>query len=199
MKATKLVLLMFVVALSAHAEGWMTTLSYNVAIPGQQMKPFISNPSLLGFALDARRIVSPHVSVGASLGHQVFYWKTGQAVSLENGFFGGTQYRFLNTLPFMLNSHYYFHLKNELRPYLGINLGGYYAWQRSEIGIVVMEGRQWNWGLAPEVGMLIPVGASNLNVGTKLSYLGLPGETTLGDPRQQLFASIYLGLSFYHR
>jgi hypothetical protein len=160
------------------------------------MKPFIHNTSLLGFGLDVRKFVSSTVSVGASLGHQVFYWKTGESLSLENGFFGSTPYRYLNTLPLMLNSHYYLNLSNGFKSYLGLNIGGYYAWQRAEMGIVVKEDRQWRWGLAPEAGILLPVGAMHMNMGTKLNYLGLPGESTLGDPRKQLFISFFIGLSF---
>ena len=131
-----------------------------------------------------------------ALGHQVFYWKSHDPASLENGFFANTQYRFLNTLPFMMTTHYYFHMSNGLKPYVGANVGGYYAWQRAEMGIVVKEDRKWRWGLAPEAGMLIPVGTMHMNIGTKLSYLGLPGESSLGDPQKQLFMSFYVGLSF---
>lgn len=196
MNAVKVVLCILFFAVSAQSKGWMATLNYNVAVPGQQMESFINNTSLLGFAIDARKFVSPKVSVGASLGHQVFYWKTGETVSLENGFFGTTQYKFLNTLPLMLSSHYHFTMSRNVHPYLGLNVGGYYGWQRAEMGIVVKEDRQWRWGLAPEFGVLFPVGAMHMNVGTKLSYLGLPGDAMLGDPREQLFMSIFVGLSF---
>ncbi|MBN1480072.1 hypothetical protein EH223_19155 [candidate division KSB1 bacterium] len=197
MKAIKTVLLIFLFSVSVQSKGWMVTVNYNVAVPGQQMQPFIKNTSLLGFGLDARKLISPHISLGASFGHQVFYWKTSETASLENGFFGSTQYRFLNTLPLMLNSHYYFNLSNGIEPYLGLNCGGYYGWQRAEMGIVVKEDRKWRWGLAPEAGVLVPVGTMRMNIGTKLSYLGLPGESMLGDPRKQLFMSFYVGLSFF--
>ena len=195
MKKTLLLILIF--AATAFAKDWFFNISYNVAVPGQQMKPFITNTSFLGFGFDARRFVSAHVSLGGSVGHQVFYWKTDDPVTLQNGFFSGTQYRFMNTIPIMLNMHYYIGSTDRIRAYLGLNAGGTFAWQRSEMGIVVMEGRQWRWGLAPEAGVIVPVGQMNLNIGTKLNYLGLPGETTLGDPQKQLFFSLNLGLTFY--
>lgn len=197
MKALKVVLLFFLFSVSVQAKGWMVAVDYNIAVPGRQMQPYIKSTSLLGFGLDARKLVSPHISLGLSIGHQVFYWKTGETATLENGFFGTTRYRFLNTLPLMLNSHYYFRLLNNVEPYLGINVGGYYGWQRSEMGIVVKEDRTWRWGLAPEAGVCLPVGSMRMNIGTKLSYLGLPGEARLGDPRNQLFMSFYIGLSFF--
>lgn len=195
-KAMYRVLVILALACAAQAKDWMATINYNVAVPGQQMKPYINNTSLLGFTLDARKFVSPAVSLGASLGHQVFYWRSSEIPSLENGFFSNTQYRFLNTLPFMLTAHYYFHMPNGMKPYLGAHVGGYYAWQRAEMGIVVQENRKWRWGIAPEAGVLIPVGAMHMNIGSKLSYLGLPGETSLGDPQKQLFMSFFVGLSF---
>jgi len=193
MKAIKIVLLIFLFTISVQSKGWMTTLNYNVAIPGQQMKPLVNNPSLLGFSLDARKFVSPQFAIGASLGNQVFYWKSGEHVSLENGFLGGNQYHILNTLPVMLTSQYYFKMPNGFRPYVGLHFGGYYAWQRSEMGIVVMEDRKWHWGMAPEAGVLVPIGGSLINFGTKFSYIG---NTNLGDPQKQLFVSFYVGLSF---
>ncbi|MBN1559385.1 hypothetical protein JW998_04000 [candidate division KSB1 bacterium] len=195
-RATYRLLLILALTMTTHAKDWLATINYNVAVPGQQMKPYINNTSLLGFGLDARKFVSPSVSLGASFGHQVFYWRSGEPASLENGFFTTTQYRFLNTLPFMLSSHYYFHLANGMKPYLGAHVGGYYAWQRAEMGIVVKEDRKWRWGIAPEAGVLIPVGTLHMNIGTKLSYLGLPGEALLGDPQRQLFMSFFVGLTF---
>lgn len=193
MKAIKIVLLIFLLTISVRSEGWMASLNYNVAIPGQEMKPQINNTSLLGFSLDARKFVSPQFAVGASLGNQIFYCKSNEPTSLGNNFLGGSQYHFLNTIPLMLTSQYYFNFAKSFKPYLGLNIGGYYAWQRSEKGLVVMEDRNWHWGVAPGAGVIVPVGATNMNFGTKFSYIS---DSNLGDPQKQLFISFYVGLSF---
>lgn len=193
MKAIKVVLLIFLLAMSAKSEGWMASLNYNVAIPGQEMKPQINNPSLLGFSLNAHKFVAPQFAIGASLGNQIFYCKCNEPSTLEDNFFGGSRYQFLNTIPLMLTSQYYFNFAKSFKPYVGMNIGGYYAWQRSERGLVVMEDRNWHWGLAPEAGVIVPMGATNMNLGTKFSYIS---DTNLGDPQKQLFISFYVGLSF---
>ena len=190
--------LLVILTASASAGDWFYNMSYNVAVPGKQMRPLINNTSFLGVSFEARNMLSSHFSVGVSAGQQVFYWKTHEAVSLQNGFFSGAPYRFLNTVPVMLNAHYYMGGSSRIRPYIGLNAGGFYVWQRSEMGIVVMEGRQWRWGAAPEAGVIVPVGRMNVNLGTKLSYLGLPGESRLGDPQKQLFFSFNVGLTLRH-
>ena len=194
---SRVLLFIVVFATTASAGDWFYNISYNVAVPGRQMRPFINNTSFLGFNLDARKMVSPHASIGAAVGHQVFYWKTNEPMSLQNGFFSGTPYRFMNTIPLMVNSHYYIGNSDRIKPFVGLNAGGFYAWQRSEMGIVVMEGRRWRWGIAPEFGVIVPVGQMKVNIGTKLSYLGLPGESNLGDPQKQMFFSFNVGLAFY--
>ena len=197
MKLTML-LLIAVFATTASAGDWFYNVSYNVAVPGQQMRPAINSTSFIGFNLDARKMISSNASIGAAVGHQVFYWKTNEPVSLQNGFFSGMPYRFLNTIPMMLNAHYYLGKSDRIKPYIGLNAGGFYAWQRSEMGIVVMEGRQWRWGAAPEAGVIVPVGRMKVNIGTKLSYLGFFGESSLGDPQKQLFFSFNVGLTLHH-
>ncbi len=183
---------------AAFAGDWFYNVNYNVAVPGRQMRPFIHNTSFLGFGFDARKMVSTQTSIGASVGHQIFYWKTNEPVTLQSGFFSGSSYRFLNTIPAMLSVHHYFGRFDRIKPYLGFNAGGFFAWQRSEMGIVVMEGRQWRWGAAPEAGIIVPIGQMNVNIGTKLSYLGLPGGSGLGDSQKQLFFSFNVGLILHH-
>lgn len=193
MKAITVVLVIFLLAVSAQSKGWMASVDYHVAIPGQEMKPQINNPSLLGFSLDARKFISPQFAVGANLGNQVFYCKCHNASSLEDNFFGGSQYYFLNTIPLMLTSQYYFNFAKSFKPYLGLNVGGYYAWQRSEKGLVVMDDRKWHWGFAPGAGVLLPVAGTYMNMGTKISFIS---DSNLGDPQKQLFMSFYVGFSF---
>ena len=86
MKAIKITVLIFLLAVSARSEGWMASLNYNVAIPGQEMKPQINNPSLLGFSLDARKFIAPQFAVGASLGNQIFYCKSQTSTSIRQFF-----------------------------------------------------------------------------------------------------------------
>ena len=196
MKKSLAVILFLILSLSAGAQNWLMNLNYNIALPGSEMKQYINNPSFLGFSFDVRRFVSPSVTMGASFGQQLFYWQNSQQLELESTRLNGSQFRFMNAFPIMINSHFYFGDSGFVRPFVGLNMGGFYAWQRSELGIVVKEGRQWQWGVAPELGVMFPVGTMTMNVGTKMSYLATPHSSTLGDPPNQLYFGINVGVVF---
>ena len=196
MKTSVAVILILMLSISVGAQTWLMNLNYNIALPGSEMKQYINNPSLLGFSMDIRRFVSPNVTVGGSFGQQLFYWQHGGQLELESTQLKGSQFRFMNTFPLMVNSHFYFSDSGFVRPFLGLHLGGLYAWQRSEMGIVVKDGRQWQWGLAPELGVVFPVGTMTMNVGTKMSYLASPEGSSLGDPPNQLYFGFNVGVAF---
>jgi hypothetical protein len=42
------------------------------------------------------------------------------------------------------------------RPFFGLNAGGYVVERRVEVGLLATEERKWQWGIAPEVGILFP-------------------------------------------
>ena len=57
----------------------------------------------------------------------------------------------------MLNAHYYMGEKGEIRPYAGLSAGGYYVNQELQVGIATFQNDSWEWGVAPELGVIIPV------------------------------------------
>ena len=190
----KLILVLIILPLTIVAQEWLVKVDYNIGVPGQQIKSYIHNTSFLGFSVDARRMVSSNVSIGASMGHQAFYWKTQNHLDIENGLIFVNQYRFLNTLPIMLNSHYYLDQPSlPVKPYAGMSLGAYYIWKRSDAGIVVLDGRQWYWGLAPEIGFFLPVGSMRLNVSGRWNLLNLSSDAFIA-AGQEMFFSLNLGV-----
>ncbi len=70
----------------------------------------------------------------------------------------GTQIRYINSIPLMLNAHYYIGGKrDQLRPYLGVNVGTYYITQRLDMGVYTLQNDNWHFGIAPEFGFLAEV------------------------------------------
>jgi outer membrane protein W len=57
----------------------------------------------------------------------------------------------------MLNLHHYLGERGNIRPYLGLNAGGFIMLQRFEMGIFSLQKDSFEWGLIPEVGAVIPL------------------------------------------
>jgi hypothetical protein len=55
----------------------------------------------------------------------------------------------------MLNAHQYFVKRKGIRPYIGLNAGGFYMLQRFDIGIHSFQEDEWQWGIAPEIGVVV--------------------------------------------
>ena len=97
------------------------------------------------------------MSVGLYFGWNVFAETTDTLISFSGFDVSGVQYRYINAFPIMATAHYYFGRRRGIRPYLGGGLGTYHSKYRLEIGQVAFESNQWHLGVAPEVGVIIPV------------------------------------------
>jgi outer membrane protein W len=52
--------------------------------------------------------------------------------------------------------HYYFGGKN-IKPYLGLGAGVFYVKRQFEIGLLTTNINKWQFGLAPEIGIMFPI------------------------------------------
>ena len=151
-----LVLLMFGTGFS-QKEQWYGAFTYSVSIPTGDTKTFIEEISWRGIGLDYRYMIDRTYSVGLSFGWNVLYERSTRTTQTDNGAVTGTSDRTINAFPIMANIHYYFGERKSIRPYVGLNAGGYVMNQRFEIGVFAWERDSWEWGIAPEAGVVIPV------------------------------------------
>ena len=92
----------------------------------------------------------------------------------------GLQDRTINAIPIMLNAHQYFGKRKGIRPYIGLNAGGFWMLQRFDIGIYRFQEDEWQWGIAPEIGVLVPLkGNSSIIVNGKYNY-AFTGDSPVG-------------------
>ena len=200
MKFNKIFYWLFLVAVclliplnQGYAQKWYRVVTYQVSFPVGDTKDFTGSTSFLGFGLDFRYTVQKSTTVGLALGWNIFSERTTKTAELGSqnpGAITGTQDRYLNSFPIMANVHYYFGKKRGIRPYVGLNAGGFYMLQRFDIGVVSLQKDRWEWGIAPEAGVIIPIernlaimisgkynyaftGKSPLDTDIKHSYVGL--------------------------
>ncbi len=153
------------------AQANLTSISYEVSLPLSDTKNAINSTSFIGFMFDTRRFVQPNTTVGVSFGLHVFDEKvTDQVVRIEGVFessrnldIWGTQYRYINSWPLMLNSFYYFgDRRSTVRPYMGTGVGAFIARRRVDAGLSSIAETKWQFGMSPEIGLLYNMGELNL-------------------------------------
>jgi len=141
----------------SYAQKWFTGATYEVSIPGGDTKEFTDATSWLGFGLGFRKTMNKNVTGGMYFGWHVFHERTSRLIDLENGAASGTQDRYINSFPIMLNTHYYLGRPGDIRPYIGLNAGGYLLLQRFEMGVWSFQKDSFEWGVIPEIGAVIPL------------------------------------------
>ena len=134
----------------------MWSLTYNMSFPMGTTKDYISKASFRGIALDGRWFVDNNVTVGGSLGWNVFYEKADKAtITRENLTLNGTQWKYINAVPMYFNAAYYLNEGSYVRPYFAANVGTIFTARRTEMGMYALVDKEWKFAFAPEVGVTI--------------------------------------------
>ena len=188
-------------SVSAQDRGF-ASVNWSIGFPTGRTAEFLdSKVSLSGFTFDFRRYLDDDFSVGLSLGWNYWSLMTGETIWLNQGAVSGTQIRYINAFPLLVNAHYYLGgNRNELRPFLGINTGAYYMLQRLDIGVVSLDNDTWHFALSPEVGVLIPVDrGTTVTLTARFNYAADSG-TTLGGSETNTYSwvSLNVGLGWGH-
>jgi hypothetical protein len=144
---------------AAKAQVYYGTLTYQLAFPIGETHQFISDISWRGIGLDLQYMVLPDVSVGFAFAWNVFYESTNQVIHFSNGLdVSGFQDRSLNIFPLLFDARYYPRLSTgKVQGFVGLGVGVYAIVQRLGIGLSTYETTEWHFGLAPELGILVPI------------------------------------------
>jgi len=178
---------------------WYGAATYQVSFPLGDTKDFISDVSWRGFGLDFRYSVQKAVTVGFVTGWNIFYEQVNETTQLETnppGAITALTNRYTNFVPVMINTHYYLGKKGEIRPYAGLSAGGYWVTQELQIGILNIKNDSWEWGVAPEVGIIVPVQRDlAILVAAKYNYLFTDETVFSGTQLQKDIKNSYWGIA----
>lgn len=164
--ALALVLVFGSEARAQYVDEWFWGIDYSMAAPLGDTKDFTSSFSFRGVGLEGRYFRSAKTSIGFRAAWNVFNEKDSGTVTNGNTTTSGTSARTINAVPLYLTGDYYFGDRGGARPYLGLGAGVIYNERRNDFGIFTSSSSKWQFALAPEVGVMLPVGAS-------LAYLSL--------------------------
>ena len=89
-----------------------------------------------------------------------------------------------------------------MRTFVGLNVGTYYILQRLDMGVYRIDNDNWHFGLAPEAGLIIPVGEDNTSIylGGRYNY-AFDSGTALGGSEDNYYSfwEINIGFAFSSR
>ncbi len=199
MKILKVVVFAALFAGTAMAQNKVLSgMIWNIGLPTGRMSNFMDKTSYGGFGIEARNFVSDEFSVGGSLSWNYWSEMTGETIQLKQGAVSGTQIRYVNAFPLMVNAHYYIgDRKDQLRPFLGVNVGAYYILERLDMGIYSVDNDHWHFGVAPEAGVMIEMSRDTYLTATgRYNYAFASGDAYSGDKNVVAFWGINIGLSW---
>ena len=142
----------------ARAQEWFWGGSYSMSMPLSNTKDFNEGFSFRGVTIEGRKIINDNVSAGLSLGWHVMSDVQAGTLELDNAALTGTFYTYTNSFPLFANAHYYLGEPGGIRPFLGANIGTAIYEQRAEVGQVAFTEDKWRFAVAPEAGVVIPLG-----------------------------------------
>ncbi len=139
-------------------EEWWGGFMYQAALTSGSTADFIDQLSWRNIGLEARKMVRENASLGVFFGWNVFNDELNTTSSLGAVDISGFQSRFVNAFPMLVTAHYYPGVRrsNSARFFLGTGVGTYYTESRAELGLTSVTVNKWHFGIAPEVGVLVP-------------------------------------------
>ena len=180
------ILILIIVAQKSNAQKMYTSLSYNTSVPLGDTQDYISKYSWRGVGFEGNWFLNEEFTLGIRIDWNVFHEKTSGDFTDGTNTLSGTQRRNINIIPVLVEGRYHLGENNTLRPYAGIGLGTYRTLQRTEMGIFLADNNNWQFGFAPSVGVLIPVGPTSLNMSLRYNLALESGDAT---------AHSYLGIN----
>jgi len=184
MKKILLLLVSLLLVMNVFGQEMMSGLSYNMGMTTGDTRDFVQDYSWRGFGFEVRSFRGDNFSVGGSFSWNIFDEKTSEIIEIQNGngALSGTQIRYINSFPLMLNAHYYFgNPSSRAQPYIGLNAGTYYITQRLEIGVYAFEENNWHFGLAPEIGLMFPTYSGSIFfINARYNYAFKAGQSVGG-------------------
>jgi hypothetical protein len=201
-KLKVLIVALFALTATTFATDWSTNFSYNISFGAGNIGDYIGRPSWLGFSLDFKGQEESNLTWGFSFAWNSFYEKTGEIVYFEgdkrDGSLSGTQLRYLNVFPMMVNVGYVFgKYYSEIKPFVSAYIGTSYFSRQTDIGVYRFSNYAWGFTVAPEVGLKIPTSRTSNFVFSARWYntFGVT-DSFIADETNRNYITLNIGFDF---
>jgi len=194
MKFLKLTILTLALGATALSQDLFTGVSWDVGIPMGTTHDFVEKTSYAGFSFEGKRFLDEDATVGMSIGWNHFSELTNKTIVLQNGAVSGTQVRYANVIPILINANYFLGDRgDDMRLFMGMNIGTYHIWQELDIGIYAFTDNLWHFGLAPEAGIWYELDRNLFLLATvRYNYAFASGDPITGEAKNTFQ---YLGIN----
>ena len=185
-----------------YTDNFITSIEYSSSYSIGRAADYISAPGYAGFAFGFKRFVRQNTTLGLYLGWDVQNKKfDNELLELNNGAIYGRQARYLNYFSILANGSYYFGSLHEskLIPYVQLNVGTYYIYQRLELGFVQINNDNWHFGGGPEAGLMAILGDNvGITVNARYNYAFSSGKTLRDESGNDYsFMNVNIGLTYF--
>ena len=170
MKKYIITLAILVSGLAMNGQDVIWKMGYDVGFPFSSTKEFTDQVSWRGVSLDVDRFVNDNLAVGLGFSWSLFLEKEADSYyERDLILLHGTQVRYINNIPLMARISWYQPM-DMFEPYFSLGIGT--AWQenRREMGLFSVTDNYWHFALAPELGLVMPVGNSYINAKVKYTH-----------------------------
>lgn len=173
----KLILVLSLIGVTAvQAQNSSFGFFYSTGMPLGQTADFVNKFSWLGWGMEGKSFIQNDLSIGGLWAINTFNQTLEDATYVQdNTTYYGTQYRYINSMPFMLTVHKYFGT-NDARPYVGTGIGAYKNNAEIQYGTWAVTDYAWMFGLMPELGVESPMrNGASFYFSTRFNY-GIRGS-----------------------
>ena len=161
----------------AQTQGWWWGFTYQTSLTTGEMKDFVDDFSWRNMGVEGRSKVGSNATLGVFLGWNVFSDEVDGTISFDGLDVSGYQSRWVNAFPMLVTGHYYLGQRGGPRTYVGLGAGSYWIRNRLALGQTSVTIDKWHFGLAPEVGVVVPTqGYSDTYLSVKYNYAVKSGE-----------------------
>ncbi len=163
-------------AITSNAQNSYWTFSWPISMGIGTTNDFIAETSFRGISITGESFLTDNISVGGEWSWEVFDEIKRDLPPREitsdgaSGHISGVEYRYINTIPIFVNSHFFIGENGAIRPFAGLGIGTVYVDQRTDIGFYSIQDKTWRFGVQPEVGVFIPFGLTGTGVSLKAKY-----------------------------
>jgi hypothetical protein len=181
------------VASPARAQDWVGMMTWQMSLPIGETQEFVDEVSFRGMGLDFRKRLRGGTFASVEMAWNVFHQRSDELFEFDSGAVSGSQDHYINAFPIMIGVHQYFGKPRSTRMHVGLNVGGYLFVQTLRIGVTEFEEDTWEWGVAPEAGVAIPIQTGLwFEINARYHWSPTP-ETLLGRDTELTYYQFNLG------
>jgi hypothetical protein len=167
-------------------------LMYSMGLPVGGSWDYISQYGWRGTSIEYRYRIFPQFSVGATLGWNLWDDKESGTWSRDNLTVTGTQIRWLDVFALAATTHVWLTKSEVFLPYLGTEIGAYWASRYTDMGWWAKEESGWHFGIAPEIGFIVPANRGvQFAFSVEYKYL-----VKTSDLPEEMFLTFNVGIGF---